>query len=121
MTGIPLNMAAKKFGRFLVIGDVGERSKSGEVKWWCICECGNQKLVKGSDLRRGYTKSCGCYKRELAAKIGREISGGIRWKNYTRIPPEVLKQRHDRWNRDRMKQYRKDLSLRKVNNYGDNH
>ena len=28
--------------------------------WLCQCECGNEKVVRGADLRRGGVNSCGC-------------------------------------------------------------
>lgn len=28
--------------------------------WRCKCKCGNEKVVVGSELKRGKTKSCGC-------------------------------------------------------------
>lgn len=31
----------------------------------CRCECGNEKLYKISNLLWGYTKSCGCYARDI--------------------------------------------------------
>lgn len=34
------------------------------AQWLCVCECGNNIVVTGSDLRRGHTISCGCLKKE---------------------------------------------------------
>lgn len=31
------------------------------VSWKCKCICGKETLVKASDLKRGHTKSCGCF------------------------------------------------------------
>lgn len=28
--------------------------------WLCQCECGNEKVIRGADLRRGGVNSCGC-------------------------------------------------------------
>lgn len=45
--------------------------------WLCQCECGNQKVVRGADLRAGSVNSCGCLlgkhsiKKELGNKYGR--------------------------------------------------
>lgn len=31
--------------------------------WLCKCDCGNEVVVQGQNLRNGHTKSCGCYRR----------------------------------------------------------
>jgi len=31
-----------------------------EILWLCRCECGKTATVRGSSLRNGHTKSCGC-------------------------------------------------------------
>lgn len=36
--------------------------------WLCICDCGNEKSIRGVDLQSGNTKSCGCLKQDLAHK-----------------------------------------------------
>lgn len=33
----------------------------GNAYWKCSCECGNTKVVNSNELRKGDTKSCGCY------------------------------------------------------------
>ena len=62
-----IDLTGKRFGKFIVI----ERDKSlvqpsGQTKtrWKCLCECGNVKIVTGSNLKRGNVKSCGCYAKE---------------------------------------------------------
>lgn len=34
-------------------------------KWICRCECGTIKSIRGTELRNGNSKSCGCISREL--------------------------------------------------------
>lgn len=51
----------QKFGKLTVI-KISGKSKSGNIKWLCKCDCGNTTEVIGSKLRNGYTKSCGCLK-----------------------------------------------------------
>lgn len=46
------------FGRLEVIEK--SISKKYGVYWKCICQCGNEKNILGTSLRRGNTKSCGC-------------------------------------------------------------
>lgn len=38
--------------------------------WNCICECGNEKIVRGAHLKSGYTKSCGCLMKNINIKHG---------------------------------------------------
>jgi hypothetical protein len=56
-------MAGERFGRLSVVRRAGN-SAAGIATWLCLCDCGNRTVVMGSNLRRGRTKSCGCYGRE---------------------------------------------------------
>lgn len=60
-------MIGHKFTRLTVIEECG-RSKSGELLWKCRCDCGKILNVPGRALRAGTTKSCGCYKVQLATE-----------------------------------------------------
>lgn len=55
-------MIGNKFGKLLVISQSG-KNKRGDILWLCKCDCGLEKIVKGSNLRIGKTKSCGCLKK----------------------------------------------------------
>lgn len=35
------------------------------VEWECLCECGKIFTTRGSSLKNGHTKSCGCRKKQL--------------------------------------------------------
>src|SRR5581483_12220365 len=37
---------------------------SDRAGWYCRCDCGTRKLVAGTYLTRGHTKSCGCHRRD---------------------------------------------------------
>lgn len=54
------NLVNQKFGRLTVIKRAGNDSH-GERSWLCKCDCGNECVVSGYNLRSGHTKSCGCY------------------------------------------------------------
>jgi hypothetical protein len=56
-----LNLTGKKFGRWLVLRPA-KTDKNGHLLWRCQCECGTIKEINGQSLRRGATKSCGCYR-----------------------------------------------------------
>lgn len=49
------------YGRLTVIAEA-ERLPGKRACWVCQCECGNTVTVVGDNLRRGHTKSCGCFK-----------------------------------------------------------
>lgn len=40
--------------------------------WHCKCNCGTEKIVSAASLKRGSTKSCGCYK---ANRLNRNLIG----------------------------------------------
>lgn len=59
------DLTGKVFGLLTVIKQVEDRvSNSGrrEAMWLCRCECGNYKTVRATSLRKGNTRSCGCYR-----------------------------------------------------------
>lgn len=59
----------ERFGRLLVIKEAEEKVVHGQQKRWiCLCDCGNTTTVKGSNLRNGHTKSCGCLAAELSSQ-----------------------------------------------------
>lgn len=37
-----------------------KKSKQRSAWWLCRCDCGNEKIVRSTELLRGDTKSCGC-------------------------------------------------------------
>lgn len=57
-------MIGKKFGKLTVLEECEERSKN-EKLYKCICDCGNITYVRGSPLRNGHTKSCGCLRKAV--------------------------------------------------------
>ena len=58
-----LELAGQPVGRLLVLYECG-RSKGGHVLWKCRCDCGNECVVSGDDLRKQRTQSCGCLRRD---------------------------------------------------------
>ena len=35
------------------------------VQWMCKCDCGNEAIVLGDNLKKGHSKSCGCHNIEM--------------------------------------------------------
>lgn len=57
------DISGQKFNRLTAIKPDG-RYKSGNVRWLCICDCGNYTHTSTSALKNGESKSCGCYTSE---------------------------------------------------------
>lgn len=62
-----IDLTGQRFGRLYVLCEVG-RNNSGKVLWLCRCDCGNEKIIIGGDLRSGRTTSCGCYHQEVVTE-----------------------------------------------------
>lgn len=86
------SLIGQKFGMLTVIGQAPSTEK-GQRRWLCKCDCGTEKIVMGSNLKRGTTVSCGCkHRNDLAGqKIGKLIvlersdKYGSRGKRQTRL------------------------------------
>lgn len=61
-----IDLAGQRFGALLAIGESG-KTKHGNIKWLCVCDCGREKVVASAKLRQGQAVSCGCLKAELCA------------------------------------------------------
>ena len=55
-----LTLTNRIFGELKVLGFAGKQGKSSQ--WRCLCSCGNEVTVLGSNLMSANTKSCGCIK-----------------------------------------------------------
>ena len=51
-----------RFGRLIILGEANRRN--GQRYMLCRCDCGKEKEVAFSSLKRGLTQSCGCYRKE---------------------------------------------------------
>ena len=57
-----INLIGQRFGKLIVVEKAEDYiSPKGkhESKWLCKCDCGNEKVIRQSDLRSNRTKSCG--------------------------------------------------------------
>jgi hypothetical protein len=67
-----LNIAGQKFGRLFVIRLADEQVKGSCKRWLCLCDCGNEKVIRSQPLRLGLTRSCGCLQRETSRAQGKK-------------------------------------------------
>lgn len=62
------NLMGKRFGKLTVI-EKTHIDNCRELCWICLCDCGQTtKPIRSTDLRRGCTKSCGCFRKENQRK-----------------------------------------------------
>ncbi len=57
-----IDITGQVFGEWKVLSRFGTSKK---VEWTCQCSCGSVKVVKGTDIRFGKSKSCGCLAKKL--------------------------------------------------------
>lgn len=65
-----INLAGQRFGRLAVISRA-ENNKTGQAYWFCQCECGTVKKVRGTHLTGNQVVSCGCHAKELNTHHGK--------------------------------------------------
>lgn len=62
------DLTGQKFGRLTVLERAENRN--GKTYWRCLCDCGNFCVIRGSHLKSGRIKSCGCLIIEAVTKHG---------------------------------------------------
>lgn len=74
-----IDLTGKRFGR-LVVKQRAADYEAYRPCWLCDCDCGRSKVVRGSSLKHGSTKSCGCLLAESSRNTLRQRIGD---KNYS--------------------------------------
>src|SRR3990167_115124 len=65
------DLAGRVFARLTVVKDSGTRSPSGDIRWECLCSCGNTTTATANNLKAGHVRSCGCLRTELLVSNGK--------------------------------------------------
>ena len=65
------DISGKRFGKLVALYPVDKRNRNETVHWLCKCDCGNETIADGSQLRNGNRKSCGCLHKEQLVGIDR--------------------------------------------------
>ena len=66
MTGWKMSEHGVPDSRITIIDRAKNQGK--HTAWNCLCECGNEVVIRGDQLRGGVAKSCGCLFKELSAE-----------------------------------------------------
>lgn len=68
-----IDLTGKRFGSLTVISRSENQICNGHIRamWLCKCDCGREKVIRGTHLRSGAVISCGCVgrKHSVEAKI----------------------------------------------------
>ena len=88
-----IDMTGKRFGKLTVVERAATVPGETSARWRCVCDCGNEKVVYGTDLRRGDHKSCG-----RCVKIEKSKSAGVKLQ-YIKNDPD-WKQKRERKYKD---------------------
>ena len=60
------DLTGQVFGRLTVLSEDPDKRGTNHAYWFCECECGTVKSIRGNTLTSGNkTKSCGCISKDL--------------------------------------------------------
>ena len=72
--GKKLNLVDQRFGKILITKEAGKLNNK-TYYWVGVCDCGNEVIVRGADLRIGNTKSCGCLQKTRVIETNKKRLG----------------------------------------------
>lgn len=89
------DLVGKTFDHLTVVSF--NRRENKITYWECICDCGIETIVQGSNLISGATKSCGCLRKEImqerCGSNNPNWLGGISFEPYCPLWTKELRQR----------------------------
>ncbi len=63
-----IDLTNKRYGR-LVVAKYAGKDSNGKTRWACVCDCGAEVRIFGTNLKRKLTTSCGCFHKEQFRKL----------------------------------------------------
>lgn len=61
------NLVGQKFGMLTVLKRAENKGK--QIRYLCKCDCGNEKVFYSTNLKRGLSTSCGCFRKEKLSQL----------------------------------------------------
>jgi len=94
-----IDLTGKRFDRLTVVNYSHKDKNKKHTFWLCKCQCGNIKVVEGSHLKSGHTKSCGCWNMEVLRKkpITHNMSKTQEYKSWQCMKDRCLNARYKRY------------------------
>lgn len=68
-----IDLGDKRFGKLTVVS-FDHTDDEFRCFWNVKCDCGKEKVVNGSHLKSGNTKSCGCLHKEMTTRYNKEFN-----------------------------------------------
>lgn len=93
------NLIGQSFNSWTVIGAAERKKVGGPRRWLCRCQCGSEKPCVEIDLKRGHTKSCGCYQKAQVS-VARKTHGRSKtpeYNSWANVVQRCLNTRHPRY------------------------
>lgn len=91
-----IDETGNRHGRWTVIERAG-RDRWGQSLWLCHCDCGNEGIIPGGNLRHGASKSCGCLQRDRTSEAHLIDLTGQKFGRLFVIRREGSKRGHAAW------------------------
>ena len=96
MKGKFIDETGNRYKRLTVVSRA-TNSKSRQAQWLCLCDCGKNVIVLGSNLRKGQSGSCGCLQIDGVSLEYGEAAFNVLFRNYNRR----AKKKGLNWNLDK--------------------
>ena len=74
------DLTGQSFHYWTVVNREGS-TPAKKATWNCVCKCGTERIVVGSDLKNGASKSCSCHQKEVVSAI--QVHGMRATKTYS--------------------------------------
>lgn len=96
-----VDLTGQIFSRLKVISYQGKDKHSHNL-WLCVCECGNQGTYTTSVLTTENTMSCGCFRKETCAAIGKTnqthgLTNAPGYKSWSHIVDRCTDPKHEHY------------------------
>lgn len=103
-----IDLVGQRFGRLVVVGYLGAKTRNGQ--WACECDCGEtQAVVSTCHLRSGHTQSCGCLHKQVVSLmsithgespyLAASNPGSPEYKSWQGMKSRCTYPTHNRWHR----------------------
>jgi hypothetical protein len=59
-----IDYTGQRFGKLIIMKMLYNYQNKGKTYAQCKCDCGNEKDILMSNIKKGLTQSCGCWEKE---------------------------------------------------------